>query len=93
MPDRDVLLRLQNNVKSRLVQAGEAEHAVAVIERMLLLAPGHGGLWYEAGVINAHLDRLGAASAALGRAVELAPSAAQRDEAALLLRQIRGRLN
>jgi regulator of sirC expression with transglutaminase-like and TPR domain len=93
VPDRDVLLRLQNNVKSRLIQAGEAERAVTVIERMLLLAPHHGGLWYEAGVINAHLDRLGAASTALARAIEFAPASPQRDEAALLLRQIRGRLN
>ncbi len=91
--DREVLLRLENNIKSRLIQANEAESAVAVIERMLLLAPDHGGLWYEAGVIDAHLDRLAAASTALAKAVEHAETSAQRDEAALLLRQIRGRLN
>src|SRR5579884_526410 len=33
--DRDVLLRLQNNVKSRLLQAGHHEHALRIVETML----------------------------------------------------------
>src|SRR5271170_7282394 len=36
--DRDVLLRLQNNLKSRLLQAGRHDHALRVVETMLLLA-------------------------------------------------------
>jgi regulator of sirC expression with transglutaminase-like and TPR domain len=93
VPDREVLLRLQNNIKSRLVQAGEAERAVAVIERMLLLAPDHAGLWYEAGLLNAHLDRFGAAATALQAAIRHAPSSPEREQAALLLQHVRGKLN
>src|SRR6266436_7326965 len=37
--DRDVLLRLQNNLKARLLQAQHHERAVTVIETMLMLAP------------------------------------------------------
>src|ERR1043166_8515596 len=36
--DRDVLLRLQNNLKSRLLQAGQHELALQVVETMLMLA-------------------------------------------------------
>src|SRR5437879_4248716 len=37
--DRDVLLRLQNNLKSPLLQAGRHEPAVRTVETMPLLAP------------------------------------------------------
>src|SRR5258707_8073607 len=43
--DRDVLLRLENNLKSRLLQAGQTERALGVVETMLLLAPDLADLW------------------------------------------------
>src|SRR5438105_260270 len=46
--DRDVLLRLQNNLKARLLQAQRHERAVAVVETMLMLAPDLTELWREA---------------------------------------------
>src|SRR5438874_9225990 len=51
--DRDVLLRLQNNLKSRLLQAGPHERALRTIETMLLLAPDLAELWQEAGLLHA----------------------------------------
>src|SRR3954470_6436800 len=42
--DRDVLLRLQNNIKSRLLQSGRAEPALRIVQTMLLLAPDLAGL-------------------------------------------------
>src|SRR5437870_3303666 len=53
--DRDVLLRLQNNLKSRLLQAGRHERALGVVETMLLLAPDLAELWHEAGLLNTRL--------------------------------------
>jgi len=47
--DRDVLLRLQNNLKSRLLQAGRHERALRTVETMLLLAPDLAELWQERG--------------------------------------------
>ena len=47
--DRDVLLRLQNNLKARLIQAEQYERAVTVVETMLMLAPDLAELWREAG--------------------------------------------
>src|SRR5882757_2828669 len=63
--DLDVLLRLQNNLKSRLLQAGQTERALGVVETMLLLAPDLADLWQEAGLMNARLGNLRAAVRAL----------------------------
>ncbi len=42
--DRDMLLRLENNIRLRLSQAGDVEGALAVLGRMRLLAPDKAGL-------------------------------------------------
>src|SRR6266404_4830901 len=63
--NRAVLLRLHNNIKSRLIQNDQIAEAVEVIEQMQLFAPGEIGLWREAGLCHARLDNLGAAIAAL----------------------------
>ena len=44
-----MLLRLQNNLKARLIQAERYERAVVVAETMLMLAPDLAELWREAG--------------------------------------------
>src|SRR6266481_6251831 len=43
--NRDILLRLQNNIKVRLVQSDQIEAAAGVLERMLLIAPKEPLLW------------------------------------------------
>ena len=91
--DRDVLLRLQNNVKSRLLQAQRFERAVAVIETMLMLAPDLAELWHEAGLLHARLGNLRAAVAALGESVARAPDGLARHQAAATLQQLSAKLN
>jgi regulator of sirC expression with transglutaminase-like and TPR domain len=93
VPDRDVLLRLQNNVKSRLLQAGSAEPALRVVQTMLLLAPDLAGLWHEAGVLNARLGNIRAAVEALQEFLVRAPEGGPRHQAAALLQQLRSKLN
>jgi len=90
--DRAVLLRLQNNVKLRLLQTRQMEGALAAIDSMLLFAPEEASLWYEAGQINAALGKLRAAITALERFLTLTDDAAARHRAALLLQQLRARL-
>lgn len=90
--DRAVLLRLQNNVKLRLVQTRQMEKALATIESMLLFAPEETSLWWEAGQINATLGKLRAAIAALEHFLTIAGDAAARHRAAALLQQLRARL-
>ncbi len=91
--DRDVLLRLQNNLKARLLRAEQAERAVAVVESMLLLAPDLAELWQEAGILHRRLGNLQAAANALGEFIVRAPDGSARHQAAAILQQLRGRLN
>jgi regulator of sirC expression with transglutaminase-like and TPR domain len=91
--DRDVLLRLQNNLKSRLLQAGRHERALRVVETMLLLAPDLAELWHEAGVLNARLDNMRAAVHAFERFVALAPEGNTRYQAAAVLQQLKAKMN
>ncbi len=91
--DREVLLRLQNNVKLRLVQMKETARAAAVVENMLLFAPELHALWREAGMIHAVAGNLRHAIAAFETYLERETSAAGRHEIAAYLRRLRGKLN
>jgi len=91
--DRDVLLRLQNNLKARLLQAQDHERALKVIETMLMLAPDLAELWREAGMLHRHLGNMRAAGGALEQYVVRAPDGAARHQAAAILQQLRTQLN
>jgi regulator of sirC expression with transglutaminase-like and TPR domain len=93
VPDRDVLLRLQNNIKLRLLQAGRGEQAVKIVETMLLLAPDLADLWREAGALHAQLGNIRAAINALDEFVGRAPQGAARHQGAALLQQLKSKLN
>lgn len=91
--DRDVLLRLQNNLKSRLLQAGRNERALRVVETMLLLAPDLADLWQEAAVLHARLGNIRASVAAVEEYIRRVPEGAARYQAAAFLQQLKTKLN
>jgi regulator of sirC expression with transglutaminase-like and TPR domain len=91
--DRDVLLRLQNNLKSRLLQGGQNERALRVVETMLLLAPDLAELWQEAGLLNAQLGNMRAGANALEQFIIRAPAGNARHQAAAILQQLKSKLN
>jgi len=91
--DRDVLLRLQNNLKARLLQAQQHERALMVVETMIMLASDLAELWREAGMLHRHLGNIRAAGAALEQYVVRAPDGAARHQAAAILQQLRAQLN
>lgn len=91
--DRDVLLRLQNNLKSRLLQAGQHERALGVVETMLLLAPDLAELWHEAGLLHARQGNMRAAANALEQFILRAPEGHARHQAAAILQQLKSKLN
>jgi regulator of sirC expression with transglutaminase-like and TPR domain len=93
VPDRDVLLRLQNNLKARLLQAQDTKRALMVLETMLMLAPDLAELWYEAGMLHRHLGNMRAAVAALEQYVVRAADGTARHQAAAVLQQLRTQLN
>src|SRR6266852_3393992 len=91
--DRDVLLRLQNNLKSRLLQAGRHERALRTVETMLLLAPDLAELWQEAGLLHAQLGNMRAGVNALEQFIIRAPEGSARHQAAAILQQLKSKLN
>lgn len=93
MARRDVLLRLQNNIKLRRLRAGAMDAALACTEDMLRLAPDAAALWREAGLMNQRLDRIGAALACLDRFLELVPDGPAAERIRLLTIELRQRLN
>lgn len=91
--DREVLLRLENNIKLRLIRDGRLAEAAGVLDRMLLFAPDQAPLWREAGLVHARLGNLRRGAAALETYLDLAPSAEERRHAAQLLRDLKDKLN
>ena len=90
---RDVLLRLQNNLKSRAVQQRQFDRAAEVIERMLWFAPDQAALWRELGVVKVACGRVNEAIDAAERYQDVASTESQRHDAAALVQKIRARLN
>tara|TARA_R110000868_G_scaffold11751_12_gene57334 strand:+ start:2913 stop:3734 length:822 start_codon:yes stop_codon:yes gene_type:complete len=91
--NRDILIRLQNNIKSRHERAGRAEDALRVVDGMLLFAPEQMALWREAGVIHARLGNLSAAIDAFETIVDRADTDAARHDAATIVQKLKARLN
>lgn len=91
--DRDILLRLQNNIKSRAMTVGDTARAGEILERMALIAPNVPSVWQELGVLSMHLGRLRRAMNALETFLDFAPPIEQGREAESLLEQIKSSLN
>ena len=91
--NRDILIRLQNNIKARHERAGRPEDALRVIDGMLLFAPQSLFLWREAGIFHARLGNLGAAIEAFENILDRAETDAARHDAASIVQKLRARLN
>lgn len=93
LENRQILLRLQNNIKVRRIQEGDLAGAERALQRMLWLAPAQVELWRESGILNIRLDNLLAARRALTRYLELAENDQQRQRAARLLQELSQQLH
>ncbi|HET7884006.1 MAG TPA: transglutaminase-like domain-containing protein [Acetobacteraceae bacterium] len=93
MNARRVLLRLQNNIVGRRLEAGDLAGALTCTEDMLRIAPDHADLWRQAAVMNQRLDRVAAALRCFERFLILVPEgdAAMRIRGAM--EELRTRLN
>lgn len=93
MAARSVLLRLQNNIKSRRIDAGDIAGGLAVLEDMLRIAPDHASLWRETALINQRLDHVGAALRCFDRFLALVPEGDAADRVRSTMEELRARLN
>ncbi len=98
--DRQVLLRLENNIRLRLVKREDWAGTMKVLDRMLAIGPDQPALHYEAGQINVRLDKRRAAIASFERFLILdaghdgSPGEIEmRQHATALLQELRRGLN
>ena len=87
-----MLVRLQNNIKVRLLDAGRIEEALSVVETLLAIAPNDAVAWRDAGLLRAKLDRVEGAVAALEEYLRRAETDQHRYRVSLLLQELRARL-
>lgn len=92
LSDVEALMRMLAGRKSMLLRAHRLEDAKALIDTSLILAPDEPALWRECGLMNARLDRIHDAVAALEEYLRLGPGDAARYNTSLLLQELRGRL-
>jgi len=94
--DRDVLLRLENNIRLRLAKREEWAGAAQSLDRMLAIAPDRPELLFEAGQLNSRLDKRRAAIAAFERFLHVDGGTGDpelRRHATTLLQELRRGLN
>jgi regulator of sirC expression with transglutaminase-like and TPR domain len=92
--DIDVLLRLENNLKLRALQAGERTRSLEIAKRMVLIAPKKPELWIDLARLNESVGALGAAQKAYEACLSLLkPGAGYHNEAALALAALKRKLN
>jgi regulator of sirC expression with transglutaminase-like and TPR domain len=92
--DVDVLLRLQNNIKTRALKSREISRAIDVLRHMTLIAPRRNILWLELAHLQESLGALSAARAAYETCLKLSQSGEDiSNEAAFALHALKRRLN
>lgn len=91
--NRDTLIRLLNNIKTRALADGDAARGAEIIDRMMMIAPDADFLLFEAGACHARTGNLIRAAKALEAFLATGPDAAARGEAVTLLHQVRQQLN
>ena len=92
--DCDVLLRLQNNQKTRALEAGDGGRALEIAKRMVLIAPRRAELWLDLARLNQAVGVLGDARRAYEACLEVArPGQNLHNEAALGLLGLKRLIN
>ncbi len=91
--NRDVLIRLQNNVKTRRLELGQSEGALDALRCMQILDSGNPTLWRESGVIHMRLGQLKEAIEAFEMFVTRAPDGPDRTKIDQVVRELRERLH
>jgi regulator of sirC expression with transglutaminase-like and TPR domain len=93
MSTRRVLLRLQNNIMTRRLDAGDPHGGLRCMEDMLLIAPDQAELWRQAGAMNQKLEQMAAARDCYQRFLELVPEGSAANGVRAQLDILRSMLN
>lgn len=90
---RDILVRLQNNIKLRQIDAGDYDGALKTIEHARLIAPQEFRLLLDAGVLYSKTGQPMAAIKALESYIDQVDNPQHRYDAELLLQELKSSLN
>lgn len=93
MSSRSVLLRLQNNVKSRRLANNDLPGALSTIQDMLRIAPDTAVLWREAALVNQELEHVSAAVRCYERLLDLVPQGDTASRTRAAIDELRSRLH
>jgi regulator of sirC expression with transglutaminase-like and TPR domain len=91
--NRDILLRLQNNIKYRLIDSEHYQEALEIVDLMMVFAPDDFRLKLDLAVLLARLERPKAAIENLEIYIEKMPIGIERREAEVFLTELRIMLN
>ncbi|MBK7361975.1 MAG: transglutaminase family protein [Micavibrio sp.] len=89
---RDILMRLQNNIKYRQIEVEDYAGALKTVEGMRMIDAGEYRLLLDAGVLYARTGQPKSAIDALEEYIKKAPKDRDRHEAAMLLQELKNSL-
>jgi len=93
MARRDILLRLENNIKLRLVQTGRLELALKTVEVMQAIAPNEFSLWRDRGMLLAAQGEIIGAIDSIQKFHDVSDDPRNKQQAQILIQQLKRRLN
>jgi len=93
MVRRDILLRLENNIKLRLVQTGRLELALKTVEVMQAIAPNEFSLWRDRGMLLAAQGEIIGAIDSIQKFHDISDDPRNKQQAQILIQQLKRRLN
>lgn len=91
--NRDILIRLQNNIKLRAIAGGDIGRAIGVLQGLTLLAPDRPEMWWETAVLLSRLGNVKQAIATLEQGLANGTDAAEQNQLQDLLRKLRSQVN
>lgn len=91
--NRDILVRLQNNIKIRAVRDENLPRALEVLETMTVVAPQRTELWWETAILHQRLGNLKTAIATLEGFLSDGNGEVETTAIEALLRQLRTSMN
>ncbi len=91
--DRDILVRLQNNVKTRRLDLGQMEEALDTLKSMQILLPDSSALCREAGLLHLRLGQVSQALSALEDYLNRAPQGPERSRIDTVVKDLKQRIH
>ncbi len=91
--NRELLMRLQNNIKLRQIEAEDYEGALATVTAMRAIAPKEARLLFDAGILNAKTGQPQAAIDALEAYLEHPVSPREKQDVLAILSELRAMIH